>query len=133
MRIRSPTRVRLPLGKTLDPRATAFGETLALDDQTFAGSPRVADECALYDEYVRGFDDVPTLTDPVALPPPRIVPPEFRLGERKNIRRHAREDAEALRETSAREQAELYAEYSEPTAKKTKRGKRRKKGQRRKK
>jgi hypothetical protein len=110
---------------------TAFDATLALEDQTFAGLLDGEDPCALYDEYVRGFDDVPTLTDPVALPPPRLVPPEFRLGERKDIRKRAREDAATLRETNAREQAHLYDEYLEPSAKKPKRGKRRKKRQRR--
>jgi hypothetical protein len=112
---------------------TPFDETLALEDQTFAALLHFGHDYALYDEYVRGFDDVPTLTDPVLVPPPRIAPPQFQLGERKDIRKHAREDAETLRETSAREQAEMYGEYAEPGAKKAKTSKPRKKRQRRKK
>jgi hypothetical protein len=117
----------------LTPPAAAYDETLALEDQTFAAVLDFGHECALYDEYVRGFDDIPTLTDPVRVPPPRIAPPEFQLGERKDIRKHAREDAETLRETSAREQAKMYGEYVEPSAKKPRNAKPRKKRQRRKK
>jgi hypothetical protein len=93
----------------------AFDQTLALEDQTFAGLFEYAeDDCALYDEYLRGFDDVPTLTDPVAVPPPRILPPEFRLGERKDFRKKPREDADTLREVNSREREEMYREYLQP-------------------
>ena len=111
----------------------AFDETLALEDQTFAGLLESAeDDCALYDEYVRGFDDVPTLTDPVVVPPPRIAPPDFRFGERKDIRKHARQDAVTMREHNARELAEMYIEYAEPAATKPKAGKSKKNGRPRK-
>ena len=39
---------------------------------------------ALYDEYVRGFDEVPVLRDAVALPPRRVTP-DFRKGERPDL------------------------------------------------
>jgi hypothetical protein len=94
------------------------------------------DDCALYDEYVRGFDDVPTLTDPVALPPPRLAPPDFRFGERKDVRRHARQDAVTIREQCSRELEAMYAEYVEPgvpAAKGRKSATRKRKRQRRKK
>jgi hypothetical protein len=111
----------------------AFDETLALEDQTFAGL-LARDDCALYDEYLSGFDDIPVLLDLVALPPPRIVPPEFRLGERKDVRKHSREDAETRRESKARELEEMYREYAAPAAKKpTAKRKRKRQRQRRKK
>jgi hypothetical protein len=65
---------------------------------------------------VRGFDDIPVLRDPVIVPPRRVAPPEFRLGERKDVRRHAREDAEARREANARELEKMYVEYVQPEA-----------------
>jgi hypothetical protein len=96
-------------------------------DRTSAAVPGHDDPFALYDEYVRGFDDIPTLTDPIAIPPPRVLPPEFRLGERKDVRKHEREDAATLREKSAREQAKLYEEYLDPGTTRPKNGKRRQK------
>jgi hypothetical protein len=93
----------------------AFDETLALDDQTFADlvSPIFIepDDRELYEEYVRGFDDVPTLSDAVALPPRRALPPDFRRGERKDARKRPREDSRAAAEARARELEYLYGEY----------------------
>lgn len=98
------------------PLAVPFDETIALEDQTFVGLHELPDERALYEEYLRGFDDVPTLTDPVALPPPRRQPPDFRFGERKDVRKNAREDAETLRESRLRELEEMYSQYVRPEA-----------------
>ena len=112
----------------------AFDETLALEDQTFAGLlESTEDDRALYDEYVRGFDDVPTLTDPVGGPPPRIAPPDFRFGERKDIRKHVRPDAVTIRERNARDLERMYSEYVDPVANGPKTAKRKKRRQRRKK
>ena len=100
---------------TYGPLAASFDETIALEDQTFVGLHELPDERALYEEYLRGFDDVPTLTDPVALPPPRRLPPDFRFGERKDARKQVREDAETLRGSRLRELGEMYSEYVQPT------------------
>ncbi len=66
---------------------------------------------ALYDEYLRGFDDVPVLRDTVALPPPRPVQPDFRHGERRDARKQARPDTQALRDANVSELELLYEEY----------------------
>ncbi len=96
--------------------AASFDETLALEDQTFAGILEYReDELSLYDEYVRGFDDVPTLTDPVALPSRRL-PPDFRTGERNDVRKRPREDRDAVRERETQELDALYREYADPTS-----------------
>lgn len=92
---------------------------------------------ALYDEYVRGFDDVPTLHDAVALPPRRVPQPDFRLGERADRRKEQRTDAQALRAVKAAEIEQSYREYEQPepapaAPKKPKRPKSRKSGKRKK-
>ena len=68
---------------------------------------------ALYDEYVRGFDEVPVLRDAVALPPRRVTP-DFRKGERPDNRSEARPDPYSAREAKSAETAALYAEYVDP-------------------
>ena len=92
---------------------------------------------ALYDEYVRGFDDVPTLLDAVALPPRRVPQPDFRRGERPDRRKEQRLDAQALRAATAAEIERSYREYEQPESapaapKKPKRPKSRKSGKRKK-
>jgi hypothetical protein len=71
-------------------------------------------EHSVYDEYVRGFDDVPTLLDAVGPPPPRRHAPDFRQGERPDLRREPRVDARALRETKAADLERAYVEYLRP-------------------
>jgi hypothetical protein len=67
-----------------------------------------------YDEYVRGFDDVPTLRDAVTAPP--SPPPDFRRGERPDLRRDARPDHHAHRESQTTELEIVYREYVEALA-----------------
>jgi hypothetical protein len=85
---------------------------------------------AAYDEYLRGFDDVPVLQDAVRTPPRRLPPPDFRRGERRDVRKELRPDAYSVREANSAELERLYQEYSqpEPVAVRPKR----KKGQKRK-
>jgi hypothetical protein len=59
------------------------------------------DDFSVYEEYVRGFDDVPVLQDAVHTPPRRRPPPDFRRGERRDARTEARPDAYAAREENA--------------------------------
>ena len=53
-----------------------------------------------YEEYVRGFDEVPVLEDAVALPPRRPAPPSFVRGERRSVRQEERPDGYSLREAT---------------------------------
>jgi len=69
-----------------------------------------ADADARYAEYLRVLDDVPVLFDVVS-EPPRVVVRDFRLGQRPNVRKCAREDAYAVRERQAAELAGYFAEY----------------------
>jgi hypothetical protein len=69
------------------------------------------DDFSVYEEYVRGFDDVPVLQDAVHAPPRRRPPPDFRRGERRDARKEARPDAYTTREQNAAELALLYGEY----------------------
>jgi hypothetical protein len=71
---------------------------------------RTAEVHARYSEYLRLLDDVPVLVDVVS-EPPRVVIRDFRLGQRPNVRRAAREDAYAVREQHAAEREHTYAEY----------------------
>lgn len=101
---------------------------LSLDQPADAGTPleeiaaleeraeRVGHELdhAVYDEYVRGFDAVPTLYDAVGAPPRRPLQPDFRHGERPDQRKEQRLDALTLRETRAAELERSYREYAEP-------------------
>lgn len=68
----------------------------------------------LYDEYVRGFDEVPVLNDAVRIPPPRPVPRSFVRGERPSLRGEERPDSYSLREADAAELEGLYLEYVAP-------------------
>jgi hypothetical protein len=67
-----------------------------------------------YDEYVRGFEIVPVLRDAVRMPAQPAPEPDFRLGERPDVRREPRPDPYTLRETKCAELARLYDEYARP-------------------
>jgi hypothetical protein len=69
---------------------------------------------ALYDEYERGFDEVPVLEDAVRIPPRRAQPPNFVRGERRDLRKQERADGYTQRETSIAEIEMLYGEYLAP-------------------
>ena len=69
---------------------------------------------AVYEEYLRGFDDIPVLQDAVRIPPPTRLPPDFRRGERRDARQEPRADAYSLREAKVAEVACLYNEYALP-------------------
>ena len=68
----------------------------------------------LYEEYVRGFDEIPVLEDAVRIPPRRSLPTSFVLGERRSLRKEERADAHLLREASRAEIEALYGEYTAP-------------------
>lgn len=72
--------------------------------------PAVAEANARYAEYLRLLDEVPVLLDVVS-EPRRVVVRDFRLGQRPNVRRAAREDAYAVREQQTLELVCSYAEY----------------------
>jgi N-acyl-D-aspartate/D-glutamate deacylase len=63
-----------------------------------------------YQEYVRSLDEVPFLVDVVS-EPPHVVTKDFGLGQRRDARKAARDDAAALREQHTRDVAQRYAEY----------------------
>ena len=67
-----------------------------------------------YEEYVRGFDEVPVLEDAVVIPPRRPAQPSFVRGERRSVRKQERPDGHTLREAALAEIERLYAEYSSP-------------------
>jgi hypothetical protein len=71
---------------------------------------RTAEVHARYDEYLRLLDEVPVLVDVVS-EPPRVVVRDFRLGQRPNVRKAAREDAYAVREQHSAEREIAYVEY----------------------
>jgi hypothetical protein len=86
---------------------------------------------ALYDEYARGFDEIPILDDVVrsAARPP--LPPSFVRGERRNLRKTQREDAYTQRESALADLERHYQEYVAPplaAATRTPPRKRRKRG-----
>jgi hypothetical protein len=72
---------------------------------------------ALYDEYERGFDEIPVLDDAVRIPPRRALPPNFVRGERRDLRKHARVDGYTQREAGIAELERLYGEYVAPAVK----------------
>ena len=82
---------------------------------------------ALYEEYVRGFDDIPVLEDAVRIPPRRSLPASFVRGERKSLRREERPDAFALRDATRAELEIMYGEYVAPENAKPKKKSRAKK------
>jgi hypothetical protein len=90
------------LGSPLTPR----GRTVAPDDEPGNN--------AAYEEYLRGFDDIPVLQDAVRIPPPTRLQPDFRRGERRDARQEPRADAYSLREAKVAEVAALYNEYVLP-------------------
>ncbi len=85
---------------------TLPGRTVAADDEPVNNTA--------YDEYLRGFDDIPVLQDAVKIPPPRRLQPEFRRGERRDARQEQRPDAYSLREATLAEIEFLYREYTQP-------------------
>jgi hypothetical protein len=77
-----------------------------------ASSTRAAETQAHYEEYSRGFDAVPTLQDTVGPVPRRLIPPDFRRGERPDQRRNARPDYQSQRDDATMELEALYGEYA---------------------
>jgi len=88
--------------QTLPPR----GRTVAPDDEPGNN--------AAYAEYLRGFDDIPVLQDAVRIPPPKRRQPDFRRGERRDVRQEQRPDTSSLREATLAEIEVLYREYTQP-------------------
>ena len=86
----------------------------ALDDDSRADAASERD--ASYAEYLRDLDDVPVLRD-VTHEPPRIPVRDFRLGQRPDVRRRARDDAYLLREYHAFDLEQRYVEYVEALTK----------------
>jgi hypothetical protein len=86
---------------------------------------------AMYEEYVRGFDEVPILDDAVRTPPRSSPPPNFVRGERRSLRKAERADGYSFRQASLAAIEALYDEYlapaAEPQAGKTSGSKRRRK------
>ena len=75
----------------------------------------------LYQEYVRGFDEVPVLEDAVSIPPRRTPPPNFVHGERPSLGKEDRADGYVFREATRAEIEALYGEYVAPKSAKPKR------------
>ena len=73
-----------------------------------------------YEEYVRGFDEVPVLEDAMAIPPRRPAQPSFVRGERRSERKAERPDGYSLRDATLAEIEMLYGEYLAPQAVQTK-------------
>jgi hypothetical protein len=71
-------------------------------------------DSTLYQEYVRGFDEIPVLVDAVIIPPRPPSPPNFVRGERRNLRRQDRLDGYEQREARLAELESLYREYADP-------------------
>jgi hypothetical protein len=95
-----------------DAEALPFAERDAYASPAELATPEL--DHALYDEYVRGFNDVPTLHDAVALPPRRAAQPDFRRGERPDQRRERRRDAREQRDANLAELEQSYREYELP-------------------
>src|SRR5690554_3510542 len=85
---------------------------LAVDAEVDAARD-VATYYTVYDEYLRGFDELPVLQDAVRIPPRRLEP-DFRLGERRDARKEPRPDAYIVREEYRAALERLYAEYCAP-------------------
>lgn len=81
--------------------------------ESLAGSyqPALPEANARYAEYLRALDEVPVLLDVVS-EPPRSQIRDFRLGQRPNVRKAAREDAYLVRRQQAEGLADSYAEYA---------------------
>jgi hypothetical protein len=85
-----------------------------LDQRTILRSIHDGDEPVdreVYDEYARGFDDIPILDDAVIIPPRPRLPPSFVDGERRSLRKQERPDGFDLRQAKLDELEELYREY----------------------
>ncbi len=67
-----------------------------------------------YEEYVRGFDEIPVLDDAVVIPPRRPAQPSFVRGERRSVRKEERPDGYLLRDANLAQLETLYAEYLNP-------------------
>jgi hypothetical protein len=91
----------------------ALPQALPLGDRLVAASDEPGNN-AVYEEYLRGFDEIPVLQDAVRIPPRRQPPPDFRRGERRDVRQAQRPDAYSVREASQAELELLYREYSQP-------------------
>ena len=88
-------------------------QILPLGDRTVASSDEPGNH-AVYEEYLRGFDEIPVLQDAVRIPPRRPLPPSFVRGERRDVRQEPRPDAYSVRETGLAELELLYQEYAQP-------------------
>jgi hypothetical protein len=94
-----------------------YAETEVLPAHLSPGRLETLDNAAAeaqepYQEYLRSLDEVPVLVD-VVREPARAAIKDFRLGQRSDARKGARDDAAALRELHVREVAQQYAEYVE--------------------
>jgi hypothetical protein len=69
---------------------------------------------SLYEEYVRGFEDIPVLEDAVRIPSRPPTPPSFVRGERRSLRKEERSDGYLLREAHVAELELHYQEYVAP-------------------
>jgi len=103
----------------------ALPQVLPLGDRVAVTSDEPGNN-AVYEEYLRGFDDIPVLQDAIRIPPRRHPPPDFRRGERRDVRDVQRPDAYAVREVSQAELELLYHEYSQPAPAPAVRAKRKK-------
>jgi hypothetical protein len=92
---------------------SAFKQALPSEDHVVASNDEPGNNVA-YDEYLRGFDEIPVLQDAVRIPPARAPQPDFRRGERRDARSELRPDAYAIREANAAALELLYGEYSQP-------------------
>ena len=86
---------------------------------------------ACYEEYVRGFDEVPVLEDAVVIPPRRPAQPSFVRGERRSVRKEERPDGHTVRETALAELENFYGEYRSLKSRPTRRKRKRKRKQQR--
>jgi hypothetical protein len=103
----------------------ALPQALPPGDRTAAAGEEPGNN-AVYEEYLRGFDDIPVLQDAVRIPPRRHPPPDFRRGERRDVRQEPRPDAYSVREAIQAELELLYLEYSRPAPARAVRPKRKK-------
>jgi hypothetical protein len=71
---------------------------------------------AAYDEYLRGFDQIPVLQDAVSVPVRPPPPPDFRRGQRPDVRKEARPDSYTARQANLAALERLYDEYSRATS-----------------
>ena len=94
-----------------------FAETAVLPvhlrpDRVEALDGAATDAQVRYQEYLRSLDEVPVLVD-VVREPPRVAIRDFRLGQRSDARKAARDDAAVLREQHVGDVEQQYSEYVE--------------------